>query len=227
MTSPNNLVEDLFLQWRSLWSCLQVNELFVNQFGINQVAVNQTFTKITTEYSTPERHYHNLEHIHHVLQLIQTLQYQTQDLPVVQLAAWFHDVVYDSKADDNEENSANYANLVLTSLNISPSVITKVTALILNTKHHQPTLNGSSEVLLDADLGILGAIAIKYREYMLAIRQEYSWVSDKEYSQGRIKILENFLRRPRIYFTQEMFHKLESAARSNISDEIQYLKSQP
>jgi predicted metal-dependent HD superfamily phosphohydrolase len=61
---------------------------------------------------------------------------------------------------------------------------------------------------------------------MSAIRQEYSWVSNKEYSQGRIKIRENFLQRPRIYFTQEMFHKLESPVRSNIADEIQYLKSQ-
>jgi predicted metal-dependent HD superfamily phosphohydrolase len=133
MTNPNDLLENLFLQWQLLWSCIEVNQLFVNnQLSISEVAVNQAFANVAAKYSKPERHYHNLQHIHHVLQLVQTLQNKTQDLPVVQLAAWFHDVVYASKADNNEENSAKYANYVLTSFNISPSVINKVTALIIN-----------------------------------------------------------------------------------------------
>jgi predicted metal-dependent HD superfamily phosphohydrolase len=79
---------------------------------------------------------------------------------------------------------------------------------------------------MDADLGILGAIAPEYAKYMSAIRKEYSWVSNEEYCLGRIRILEKFLQRPRIYLTEEMFDKLESAARNNISGEIEYLKSQ-
>ncbi|MEJ1936450.1 hypothetical protein WDZ92_40175 [Nostoc sp. NIES-2111] len=153
---------------------------------------------------------------------VRYLQAYTQDLSLVEIAAWFHDVIYDSQAQDNEEKSANYASDLLNNLDIPNSCITTVQRLILNTKHHQAD-DFDSQVLLDADLAILAAEAVDYQEYANAIRQEYAWVSDDEYIKGRTKVLEKFLQRQRIYFTPLMYDKSEQLARANLQMEINIL----
>lgn len=59
-----------------------------------------------------------------------------KNYPAIQLAAWFHDVIYNPMATDNEEKSAEYAAKVLTKLNVASSTIDAVTRMSLNTKNH-------------------------------------------------------------------------------------------
>jgi predicted metal-dependent HD superfamily phosphohydrolase len=75
-------------------------------------------------------------------------------------------------------------------------------------------------IFLDADLAILGADSVRYQAYQQAIRREYSWVTDAEYHVGRVRVLESFLQRDRLYWTQLLFDELESIARLNIKQEI-------
>jgi predicted metal-dependent HD superfamily phosphohydrolase len=188
---------------------------------IEQTAIEKTFAQLADAYSTPGRYYHTLEHIHHVLETVKTLQNQAQDITAVEFAAWFHDVIYDTRASDNEEQSANFAVELLTSLGVANSLIANVNRLILNTKLHQADINDfDGHILLDADLAILGSNPENYQKYALAIRQEYAWVPDMEYIVGRQGVLERFLKRPRIYFTQVMFNALEASARNNIKAEF-------
>ncbi|BAZ30827.1 hypothetical protein NIES4074_32940 [Cylindrospermum sp. NIES-4074] len=213
MSKPTkNFTDVLFSHW---WQTLQ-------PFSVDQIAANQAFIQIVTAYSTPSRHYHTLKHIHHILVTIDTLQAYATDLPSVQLAAWFHDVVYDTQAKDNEERSADCAGEMLKSLEIPLSKINTVTSLILQTKHHQPD-DIDSQILLDADLAILAANPVEYQEYANAIRQEYAWVSETDYIKGRQQVLERFLQRQHIYSTPLMFKLAEQSARSNIRAEIQML----
>lgn len=194
-------------------------------FGIDQAAANKAFTRLVEAYSSCDRNYHTLKHIEQVLNTIDTLQVYAQNLPAVQLAAWLHDVVYDTQAQDNEERSADYAGELLRSLGIPSSNITIVTRLILHTKHQAVTDDIDSQVLLDADLAILAANPVQYQEYANAIRQEYSWVSEADYITGRRQVLERFLQRQRIYFTPLMFEMSEKSARSNLQAEIKILYS--
>ena len=197
----------------------------LQEFDINQTATEQTFNQIVESYSTPNRYYHNLEHINHVLEVIQSLEFPTKyfDLKTVQFAAWFHDIVYETKAKDNEEKSAEYAVEVLSSLSIPSDVIKNVKKLILQTKHHQAsTTDFNAQVLLDADLAILGSNLAEYSKYAQAIRQEYIWVPETKYFAARKKILENFLQRKNIYFTQFMQQTKEKIARNNIETEMSY-----
>lgn len=181
---------------------------------------------LVAAYSTPSRYYHTLKHIDRVLSTIQILQGYTNNLAAVQLAAWFHDVVYDTEAKDNEERSADYAFELLNTLDIPESTITTVTRLILNTKDHEAAVNDcDSQVLIDADLAILAAHSVEYEEYAHAIRQEYGWLPEKDYITGRQKVLERFLQRSRIYFTPLMLEFAEPSARGNIQAEIQSLLS--
>ncbi|MBD2693972.1 hypothetical protein [Anabaena catenula] len=207
-----NLTLILFSHWQQT----------VQPFGVNYLAADQAFNHLVTAYSSPNRYYHTLEHIYHVLNTIDTLQIYAQDLPSVQLAAWFHDVVYDAQAQDNEEKSADYAEQMLTNLGIVASKITKVKSLILNTKNHKAD-NLDSQVLIDADLGILAAEPVNYQKYAQAIRQEYAWVSEVDYITGRQQVLERFLQRQRIYFTPLMLEVAEASARLNIQVKIDTL----
>ena len=199
----------------------------MQEFDISQTATEQTFNQIVEFYSNPNRYYHNLEHIHNVLKVIQTLESQTKyfqpnfETKTVKFAAWFHDIVYNSEAKDNEEKSAEYAVSVLSSLSIPSGVIKKVKKLILQTKNHQASVTDfDAQVLLDADLAILGSNPVEYSKYTQAIRQEYTWVPDTEYFAARKKILETFLQRKNIYFTQFMQERREKIARINLEIEM-------
>ena len=59
-----------------------------------------------------------------------------------------------------------------------------------------------------------------YDKYAAKIRKEYSWVPDDQYRIGRKKVLQDFLNRPRIYFTERAGKELEQQARVNIEREI-------
>ena len=141
----------------------------------------QSFQLIVQAYSSPERYHHNLQHIYQVIATIHRLQNYTHNLAAVKLAAWLHDVVYDTRAKDNEECSAEYARALLGELGIPGNTINMVARLILDTKHDRSYIEDiDTQVLLDADLAILGTTPEKYQQYARAIRQEYSWVAQKD-----------------------------------------------
>ena len=181
----------------------------------------KVFLDLVIAYSSASRIYHTLDHIQKVLKTIEQMRSLNLNLPTIQLAAWFHDVIYDSITKDNEENSAEYAEVVLSSLKIPKTTIAQVNNLILYTKNHQAAAADiDSQILLDADLAIFGSTESEYRDYAQAICQEYSWVSDAEYRFRRKEVLQNFLQRKRIYLTQHLFVNLEEKARQNLPAEI-------
>ncbi|GAA6618062.1 HD domain-containing protein [Scytonema sp. NUACC26] len=212
----NDPINKLFHQWQHL----------LVSFEVKPELTHVTFTQIVTAYSSPNRYYHTLEHIEYVLNIIESLQDKIQDLEAVQLAAWFHDFVYDPQRNDNEEKSSEYASVLLTSLEFSSRIIATVSHFILSTKSHQTTPdNCDCQVLLDADLAILGSSPVEYGNYAMAIHQEYAWLSEAEYFVGRKRVLQRLLQRDRIYYTEPMFQAFELSARSNILQEIQQINT--
>ena len=218
MSNSHQITDKLLQNWSEL----------TKNFDINQTATKKTFNQIVEAYSTPNRYYHNLEHIYNVLKVIQTLESETKyfETKTVQLAAWFHDIIYDTKAKDNEEKSAARAVELLLPLSIPSNAIKNVKRLILTTKTHQAlTSDSDAQILLDADLAILGSNASEYSKYTQAIRQEYFWVPEIEYFVARKQVLENFLQRKNIYFTQEIQQTKEKTARNNLEAEIEQISS--
>lgn len=185
-------------------------------------ALDRTFADILRRYNEPGRHYHSLEHVQQVSAVIRTLSApHLPYAPCLDAAGILHDVIYDPRAKDNEERSAEYAHEVLASLGIDLMTRDEVARLILLTKKHETTdEDRDGQVLLDADLSILGASEAEYDDYAAAIRREYSWVNDEDYCSGRRAVLERFLARPRLYFTPEMQRRSEARARANLAREI-------
>jgi predicted metal-dependent HD superfamily phosphohydrolase len=182
------------------------------------------FEDLVARYVSPERHYHNLDHIHHVLTwLSEQLPPSENDVPLG-LAVWFHDAVYDPRATDNEEQSAQLARTALTSLGVPEDLIAEVARLIPLTRTHVTSPDDRAGLLLlDADLAILGADPAIYEGYARAIRQEYAWVPEEAYRLGRLGILTGFLRRSRIYHTPLAYDTCEMRARHNLRHECDTL----
>ncbi|MBW4518310.1 MAG: hypothetical protein KME16_01070 [Scytolyngbya sp. HA4215-MV1] len=196
-------------------------------YAVDLESARTAFAALVQAYSSPDRYYHTLTHIHHVLVLLKSLQSHAQNPFTLELAAWFHDAVYNSQASDNEAQSAEYAAQVLRSLNLPGADITTVCHLILCTKHHHADVHDiNAQLLLDTDLSILGAGKKRYWHYANAIRQEYAWVPEAEYREGRRKVLETFLYRDRLYWTDAMFTRFEAIARSNLQAELQQLSQE-
>jgi predicted metal-dependent HD superfamily phosphohydrolase len=207
-------LDRLRASWRDLLSAA----------GADPNAGDAVFAALIRAYAEPWRHYHNLAHLAQVLEGVWRLRGRTNDSIAVELAAWFHDAVYDPRASDNEERSADLAADALGKLGMGQQTIDNVQRLILLTKTHRATRHDiDSAVLLDSDLAILGAPAEEYRAYAEAIRREYSWVEETAYRAGRSRVLRGFLARERIYHNPDAFQALEASARRNVEAELRAL----
>ncbi len=179
------------------------------------------FEELSRLYSSPHRAYHNLHHIVSLLEQAQRFESRIDNFILVGYAIWFHDAVYDTSRKDNEERSADYASASLARLQIPDALALRVRDLILATrKHDNAGLSPDGSLFLDFDLSILGAEPASYEKYAAAIRKEYSWVPSLLYRRERRKVLESFLRRDRIYFTDVMLDLYEAPARHNIETEL-------
>jgi predicted metal-dependent HD superfamily phosphohydrolase len=187
-------------------------------WGVDPIQADQKLQEICNAYTGPDRFYHNLAHVLDVLGTVERLGSRTKNLPAVKLAAWLHDVIYDSKAADNEERSADYAERLCEELAVPEG--RRVADLIRKTKTHDAGEDADAQVLLDADLAILGASESVYQAFADKIRREYAWVPEAEYLQGRRRVLESFLLRPKIY---HFLCHLEEPARRNLAREIAQL----
>jgi predicted metal-dependent HD superfamily phosphohydrolase len=173
---------------------------------------------LAERYAEPARHYHTLDHVRAVLDVLAAGGAVTAPL---HFAAWYHDAVYNPRAGDNEERSAALARGALEPLGVRAAAGEETARLILLTKTHQTdAADAAGRLLVDADLAVLGADEADYDCYARAIRQEYAWVDKAAYRAGRRRVLQGFLGRPRLYHTPALFDRLEAAARRNLRREL-------
>jgi predicted metal-dependent HD superfamily phosphohydrolase len=161
-------------------------ELVASRWGAPAAAVAAVYADIVARYAEPHRRYHTLEHINEVLARVTG--------PDVELAVWFHDVVYDTTVPDNEARSAAYAAGVLATLGAPSDVIAEVQRLILLTAGHSADADDANgTMLINADLAILSAEPSRYDRYARDVRAEYAHVDDASWRAGRTAVLQSLL----------------------------------
>jgi predicted metal-dependent HD superfamily phosphohydrolase len=175
--------------------------------------------ELSAAYGDSSRAYHNLNHISDCLLRFDDHAHLAIDPVTVEFSIWFHDIVYDARAADNEERSAVAAEKFLA----TKAFGSVVGDLIRATKHHVPSGTLDAALLCDIDLSILGRSPREYDDYARAIRQEYSWVPQVEYVKGRMRVLEAFLARPSIFLLAELEARYGAQARANLLREIGHL----
>lgn len=178
---------------------------------------------LIARYEEAHRRYHTLEHLGEVLTAIDRLADLAEDPVAVELAAWYHDAVYDSTAPagETERRSAHLAVEELAELGLSGDVLDEVRRLVLLTAGHDVEpgdRNGA--VLADSDLSILGSSPERYARYADDVRVEYAHIADADWRAGRSAVLGRFARRARLYVTDRAHDALDAAARRNLAWEL-------
>lgn len=193
--------------------------------GIQEGAAAQMQAEVLAAYGEPGRAYHNLSHALRVWQDAKkyALEEGIADTGAVQMSALLHDVVYDTRRQDNETRSAEFAVNWGRTLGMASSTVERAAEIILATQQHGPTDLVEVGVVLDADLAILAAPPAEYDAYRNAIRQEYAWVTEADWIAGRGRVLSAFLGREQIYHLPAVRTKMEAAARENIARELSLL----
>ena len=179
-----------------------------------------TFEALDAAYREPHRHYHTTRHIADCLEKFDVLRGAAERPGAIELALWFHDAVYEPYRSGNEEKSAEWAAKFLRDAGACDALVARVRDLVLATRHDAIASDGDTAIMVDVDLSILGANRDRYDAFELKVRAEYRWVPRPLYRRERRKILESFLRRQRIFGTDEFFHRYESAARENLARAI-------
>jgi len=187
-------------------------------------AAAATGRALLARWGEPHRRYHTLSHLREVLTCVEELADYAADPDAVRLAAWYHDAVYQGRPDD-EENSAQLAEVDLTALGIDPSLVVEVARLVRMTITHQPGPGDrNGEALSDADLAVLGVEPDRYHANTAAIRAEYAHVPEDDFRARRADVVRELLSGSAVFYTPLARSRWESKARTNLADELSALE---
>jgi predicted metal-dependent HD superfamily phosphohydrolase len=177
--------------------------------------------RLLTAWAEPQRRYHTTAHLAAVLDHVDALAAHAEDPEAVRLAAWFHDAVYRPDRSENEERSAALAERALPELGLPAARTAEVARLVRLTVTHDPAPGDTNgEVLCDADLAVLAGDPDSYAAYVAAVREEYSFVPEDAFREGRAAVLRQLLDLPRLFRTPYGTAHWEPVARRNLAAEL-------
>jgi predicted metal-dependent HD superfamily phosphohydrolase len=154
---------------------------------LEKYGVTISLNEILERWKESHRGYHNLEHLKDLLKQIGKVDTKEKELLV--LVALFHDIIYEPKNKDNEEQSADF---FLKNVKEKTEDIQKVYQSIVDTKHHKSS-NKLSEIFNKMDMDIVTRDFDELIKWENGIRKEYSIFSDKDYKKGRIEFLKTLI----------------------------------
>ncbi|HCV3155708.1 metal-dependent hydrolase [Acinetobacter baumannii] len=175
----------------------------------------QIYNELIAAYSEKQRAYHTVQHLYECLSLMEAVQYELNDPYAVALALWFHDVIYDPQAPDNELKSAELFEQLMAQ-DLSFDTLEKIKRWILATQKHALTDEIDLQFLLDIDLAILAATPERFIQYEQQIQREYSWVDPEVYSIKRKQVLIHFYQSEPLYQTAYFQKNFELNAKQNL-----------
>lgn len=198
----------------------------VVQCGVAPSQAQELWLQIEIAYTIAGRFYHDLSHLEHLFLELQSLQFE--DWPTVLFSLVYHDVVYDVEQhivmNDNEERSADFCERHLASFQYAPEKIAKCRQQILATKKHSLSTDNDTNLLIDADLSILGQDWEVYDLYRNKIRQEFDVYPDSIFNAGRRKVLLYFLQMEPLFKTPHFRQLYEEKAKENLRREVELLR---
>ena len=156
------------------------------EYGVAQI------TDVAKAWQEPHRFYHTEKHLRKLLEDIAQLAHegdlQQEEKEILQITAFFHDWVYDPKARDNEEQSAQ---VFMQYAGEHPYAL-QIRDIILDTKTHQSN-DKLGRIFCALDMRIVThSSLIELLEWERQIFKEYQWLDYSLYKIARLQILEKF-----------------------------------
>lgn len=184
---------------------------------------NKFWTEIEENYSDKKRYYHTLTHLDNLQNQLCEVKDKITNWESILFTLYYHDIVYNALKSDNEEKSAELAELRMKQINVPTEIIENCKSQIWATKTHQDNSDIDTNFFIDADLSILGQDSETYKGYFQNVRKEYSIYPDIIYNPGRKNVLKHFLDMERIFKTEYFYNKFENRAKVNLLNELNTL----
>ena len=144
----------------------------------------------------PENVYHNYAHAEDVVSLVKEIGknsgIENEELEILAIAAWFHDVGYTECKDGHEERSAESAEEYLLGLDYDKDKIEKVKKCIKATKIPHDPADLLEEIICDADISHIGTKEFFDHSELLKLEIENrnnQKISDFEWMEKNIEFL--------------------------------------
>ncbi len=172
--------------------------------------------------------YHGLEHTRNVVNAAKEIGEHThlssEEMEIVELAAWFHDLGYKNSISDHEERSVELAQKFLKEHNLDDDKIVKVMGCIMATKMPQSPTNMLEKIVCDADL--LHLSTDKYFEQSSMLKKEIENLSGEQYSEIDWMDSNKTFFKKHTYFTDYVNEKYADQKQENLKKVKKKLKSE-
>ena len=169
---------------------------------------------LAQHYSEPHRFYHDREHLAHCLDELDLATTLVAHPDQVEMAIWFHDVINEPGAKDNEQRSADFFRGLGGTL-FDTEFANAVTDLILVTTHRETPSIPDQRFICDIDLASFGCPWECFLRDSSAVKAEFTG-TEEEYYRGKEAFLRTMLGRSRIFLTDFFNRRYEQQARENI-----------
>jgi predicted metal-dependent HD superfamily phosphohydrolase len=209
MTSPAVEAISGLSRFQSLWRrCL------IEGAADASAAIHQ---RLVSGYNEPQRHYHTLAHIDHCLSMFDQCKLLATNPDALEIAVWFHDVIFEPGKRDNEALSAElYEEL---SAGVHAGEFRELVGrLIMATLHNERSLDDSDAgYMVDIDLSSFGLPWEDFLRDSRHLREESAQLSDADYHRKQGEFRSCLLARSRFYQTDFFCQRYERQARDNLA----------
>ncbi len=206
-------------RFRALWRrCL------LDGTSDDGAAVHQ---RLLDGYREPQRYYHTPEHIEHCLSWFDQCRSLVGNPDALELAIWFHDVIYEPGKPDNEARSAALYR------QLSDGVHAKATRglvdrLIMATLHLGSELeDGDADYMVDIDLASFGLPWEEFLRDSENLRREATHLDESQFHQRARAFHQTLRARERFFHTDFFAERLETRAHENIERYLALIENRP
>ena len=193
--------------------------MLIERLGGNGDGARPAFDRVLVAWSDDRRRYHGVEHLIDCLRELDRASVTPSSADVVELALWYHDLVYHPASRDCEERSAQALLADASALAIPVELFHAAADLVRSTAHADgapPPNRTEIDLMLDIDLSILGRDVLRFMDFDYGVEEEHSHVSRLRFRFARGRFLAALLARPQLFRTERFRARYEQHARAQI-----------
>jgi predicted metal-dependent HD superfamily phosphohydrolase len=162
--------------------------------------------------------FHDVNHARYVAEKAEYIgkgaRLNENDLNLVVICAWFHDVGFVVDPNNHEEEGVNIAKSFLESKGVEKELIEQVGKSILSTAMPQQPFDDVSKVLCDADLAHLASE--DYFDRIDKLRQEWNLIADESVGKRKFYKMSSVFFQKHEYFTDFAKKELQPGKEKNL-----------